>query len=91
MESKKKPKIQKTMPFDIESNWLHFSTDIFRGRDVSEIQYSEMKKAFYAGTIEAMMFCMRDLPNYPESVALDIFSNIRLQILKYGEELGNGN
>ena len=77
-----------TKPFDLELEWLEFASYTFKSK-ISQIQYDEMKKAFYAGSITSFLFCMRDLPDYPEIEAMRILDHIGKQIADYGDELQN--
>lgn len=84
---KKQPKMQSD-EFNLEHKWLDFAAHTFT-RKVPQVQYDEMKKAFYAGSLVAFIFTMQDLPEYTELEALEALNKIKKQLDVYREGLRN--
>lgn len=58
----------------IEFLWKVYSGEIFRGREVSKLQYDEMRKSFYCGFTECFKLMSDFASNLPEDQACDLFS-----------------
>lgn len=74
----------------IEQEWQEFVDTIFRGIDISDVQRSEMKNAFYGGA--AMMLTqLLELSTAPREAALSHIQSLREESLRFAAgKLGEG-
>lgn len=60
----------------VEMIWRLYAENIFKGKEVSAIQYKETKQAFFVGFSECFRIMTDFASNLPEEQACSLFSNL---------------
>lgn len=82
--------MRKSKDIGIALNWASFTRHIFGDKKPSDVQYREMRRAFYAGYVAAFTDLSDRVAALSEEAAMQKMSVIEAEIIGYVQELRRG-